>query len=562
MSEAHTTGSERAGADEGDDEPQGGPAPSPSPPQAQPAPSPPGAKATKDRAQSIPAAAATGDEPIMSLAADPAAEKPTLEEIAELSSDSVLKEVMAACSLEDGSPTQQLVFEGLRSFMAYPLRVDADAYHVDCAGIDLLISELTHKMSSQIDEILHHPKFQALEAGWRGLKFVVDRVDFRENIRVEMLNVSKTDLLEDFQDSPEIPKSGLFRVVYSAEYGQFGGRPYGLLVANYSFTPAPQDMYLLDACASVATMSHAPFIAAASPKFFGLDDWRLLPQLDELQALFAGPQYTKWRTFRDNDDSRHVALCMPRFLLRLPYGPKSNRVDEFEYEEDVTGEHERYLWGSAAFAFATRVADSFANYRWCLNIVGPNGGGSVADLPLHQYEALGRIQTKIPTEIVITERREWELAEQGFIPFCFRRDTEDACFFSANSCQRPKTFGISKEGKEAELNHKLGTQLPYLFMTCRLGHYIKVMQRENIGSWKEQADLERELNKWINQFVSQQEVVSASVRARRPLKSAKITVSEVAGNAGWYKIDLRIRPHFKFMGTVFQLGLIGRLDQE
>ena len=217
--------------------------------------------------------------------------------------------------------------------------------------------------------------------------------------------------------------------------------------------------------------------------------------------------------------------------------------------------------GSSA-ALIARIADSFANYRWCLNIVGPNGGGSVTDLPLHQYEALGRIQTKIPTEIVITERREWDLAQQGFIPFCFRRDTEDACFFSANSCQRPKTFGISKEGREAELNHKLGTQLPYLFMTCRLGHYIKVMQRENIGSWKEQSDLERELNKWINQFVSQQEVVSASVRARRPLKSAKITVSEVAGNAGWYKIDLLIRPHFKFMGTVFQLGLVGRLDQE
>jgi len=556
MSEAQT-GSERTGAEEGGDGTAKGADPSVPGPSATPEPARPPA-----RPKSIPAAAATGDEPIMSLAADPAAEKPTLEEIAELSEDSLLKEVMASCSLEDGSPAQQLVFEGLRSFLAYLLRVDADAYQVDRAGVDLLISELTHKMSTQIDEILHHPKFQGLEAAWRGLKFVVDRVDFRENVRVEMLNVSKMDLLEDFQDAPEIPKSGMFRVIYSAEYGQFGGRPYGLLVANYTFTPAPQDMYLLDACASVATMSHAPFIAGASPAFFGLEDWRLLPQLDELQALFAGPQYTKWRTFRDNDDSRHVALCMPRFLLRLPYGPKSNRVSEFEYEEDVTGEHERYLWGNAAFAFSTRVAESFARYRWCLNITGPNGGGTVSDLPLHQYEALGRIQTKIPTEIVVTERREWELAEQGFMPFCYRRDTEDACFFSANSCQRPKTFGISKEGREAALNHRLGTQLPYLFMTCRLAHYIKVMQRENIGSWKEQLDLERELNKWINQYVSQQEVVSAAVRARRPLKSAQITVSEVPGNAGWYKIDMRIRPHFKFMGTVFQLGLVGRLDQE
>ena len=250
---------------------------------------------------------------------------------------------------------------------------------------------------------------------------------------------------------------------------------------------------------------------------------------------------------------------MPRFLLRLPYGPKSNRVSEFEYEEDVTGEHERYLWGSAAFAFATRVADSFANYRWCLNIVGPNGGGTVAELPLHQYEALGRIQTKIPTEIVITERREWDLAEQGFIPFCFRRDTEDACFFSANSCQRPKTFGISKEGKEAELNHRLGTQLPYLFMTCRLGHYIKVMQRENIGL-VEGAARSRARAEQVDQPVRLATGGRERVGASAPSSQERADHGERGspGNAGWYKVDLRIRPHFKFMGTVFQLGLVGR----
>jgi len=350
--------------------------------------------------------------------------------------------------------------------------------------------------------------------------------------------------------------------VYSAEYGQFGGRPYGLLIGNYEFSPSPQDVYLLDACGAVATMAHAPFVAAASPAFFGLDNWLELPQLTEVRAIFAGPQYTKWRAFREANDSRSVALTLPRFLLRLPYGATSNRVKAFEYEELLEGQHDRYLWGSAAFAFATRVADSFARYRWCPNIIGPSSGGTVEDLPLHQYEALGAIQTKIPTEIVVTERREWEIGEEGFIPFTYRRDSDNACFFSANSCQQPKTFGISEEGREAELNHRLGTQLPYLFITCRLAHYIKVLQRENIGSWKERQDLERELNKWIMQFVAQQEVVSAQVRARRPLKSATIAVSEVAGNAGWYKVDLRVQPHFKYMGAVFHLGVVGRLEQE
>jgi type VI secretion system protein ImpC len=535
MSEAHT-GSDETGKDAGSDKgdaPKGGDAP-----------------------------AAPVQVPINSLGSAPKVEKPDLDAIAERSQDSVMRAIMETSGLQEETPTYDLVVAGITGLLSYIVRHDLDADSVDRPTVDLLISELTEKMSRQIDEILHHPRFQALESAWRGLRFVVDRVDFRENTSLQMLNVSKSDLLEDFQDSPEIPTCGLYRVIYSTEYGQYGGRPYGLIVANYEFSPSPQDMYLIDACASVATMSHAPFVAAASAAFFGLDDWRRLPQLDELEALFAGPQYTKWRAFRDNNDARYVALCMPRFLLRLPYGPKSNRVREFEYEEDVTGHHERYLWGNAAFAFSTRVAEAFARYRWCLNIVGPTGGGTVDDLPLHDYEALGRIQSKIPTEIVITERREAQIAAEGFVPFCYRRDTENACFFSANSCQRPKTFGISAEGREAELNHKLGTQLPYLLITCRLAHYIKVIQRENIGSWKEQRDLQAELNKWLNQYVSQQSVVSAAVRARRPLRSAKITVSDVVGNAGWYKVDMRIQPHFKFMGTVFHLGLVGRLDQE
>ncbi|MEM9695354.1 MAG: type VI secretion system contractile sheath large subunit, partial [Myxococcota bacterium] len=412
----------------------------------------------------------------------------SLEAVAAASGTSVLDELMALARVSDEQ--RAAIESGLPWLIDYVEGRQLPADQLDVLELDLIVVALTAKVTRQIDEILHHPTFQGIESAWRGLKFVIDRVDFRENVRVSMLNVSKTDLLEDFQDAPEITSSGLYHIVYSEEFGQFGGRPYGLLIGNYFFSPLPQDMALLQDCASVATMAHAPFVAGVAPKFLNLKDWREMPQLSDLDVVFEGPQYAKWRAFRGSEDSRYVGLCVPRFLLRLPYGPASNRVQAFEYEERVEGHHERYLWGNAAIAFATRVASAFARYRWCINIVGPNNGGTVDNLPLHNHAAMGWVQQKIPTEVVITERRESELARQGFIPLTFRPDTANACFFSANSCQRPKTFGLTQEAKEAELNHKLGTQLPYLFMMCRIAHYLKVIQRENIGTWKERKTLE------------------------------------------------------------------------
>ncbi|MSP24204.1 MAG: type VI secretion system contractile sheath large subunit [Myxococcales bacterium] len=477
-------------------------------------------------------------------------------------SRTILDEIMATCTVLSGTPEREQVTAGLRELLRFAVSSGQSGAHADIALVDLVIVAVTERLSRQIDAVLHHPAFQALEAAWRGLRFVIDRVDFSENISVELLNLRKADLIEDFQDAPELVKCGLYRLVYSNEFGVFGGRPYGLLVANYEFSPTPQDMFLLDQCAAVATMSHAPFIAAAAPPFFGMKDYASLPQLNDLHSLFEGPQYVKWRAFRDSDDSRSVGLTLPRFLLRLPYGAESMRVKAFDYEEDVLGEHEHFLWGNAAFAFATRIANSFAHYRWCLNIVGPETGGTVEDLPLHRYRAMGQLQTKIPTEIIVTERREAELADLGFIAFAFRRETENACFFSASSTQKPKYFGIGADAQKAALNHRLGTQLPYLFITCRLAHYIKVLQRENIGSWKERDDLQTGLQTWINQYVAAMTVVSAAVRARRPLKSASVIVAAVAGSAGWYKVDLQVQPHFHYMGAEFQIGLVGRLDQE
>jgi len=475
---------------------------------------------------------------------------------------SLLDDILSETKLAPTDEGYEVAKRGVQAFIAELVSPKREGEKVDKALVDALIAEIDAKLSKQIDEIIQHPTFQKLESAWRSLKFVIDRTDFRENIKIELLNCSKEDLLADFEDAPEVPKSGLYKIVYSAEYGTFGGRPFGAIVANYDFGPGPQDIALLQKCAAVATMSHAPFLAAAGPGFFGLKDYINLPNLKDLKSLFEGPQYTKWQAFRESEDARYVGLTLPRFLLRLPFGNNTVPVKAFNYEEDVIGKHDAYCWGNAAFAMATRIADSFAKFRWCPNIIGPQAGGTVENLPLHQYEAMGEIQTKIPTEIVLTERREFELSEEGFIGLTYRKDSDNACFFSANSAQKPKYFGQSEEGRAAELNYRLGTQLPYMMIMCRLSHYLKVLQREQIGTWKERADLERELNDWIGQYVADQDVVSAAIRGRRPLRKAQITVEDVPGNAGWYKVDMKVRPHFKYMGAFFTLSLVGKLDKE
>ena len=485
----------------------------------------------------------------------------TATEVTEETEGSLLDQIMQETRLKPSDEGYGIAKRGVEAFISELLASRRGEEKVDKGLVDQMIAELDKKLSVQIDEILHHENFQKLESAWTGLKFVIDRTNFRENIKVELINASKDDLLEDFEDSPEIVKSGLYRHAYTSEYGQFGGNPVGAIIGNFDFGPGPQDMSLLKNIASVSAMSHAPFIAAAGPGFFGLDDYQKLPNLKDLKSIFEGPQYAKWQSFRESEDARYVGLTMPRFLLRLPYGEDSNPVKAFNYEENVKDNHQSYLWGNTAFAFASRLTDSFAKYRWCPNIIGPQSGGAVEDLPLHQYEAMGEIETKIPTEVLVSDRREFELAEEGFIGLTMRKGSDNAAFFSANSAQKPNNFGTSKEGKEAETNYKLGTQLPYMFIINRLAHYIKVLQREQIGSWKERSDLERELNKWIKQYVSDQENPTAEIRSRRPLRAAEITVSDVEGDPGWYKVDMAVRPHFKYMGASFTLSLVGKLDK-
>ncbi|WP_339513676.1 type VI secretion system contractile sheath large subunit [Pseudomonas sp. RL_15y_Pfl2_60] len=474
----------------------------------------------------------------------------------------LLDQIIAETRLTPDDEAYDIAKRGVSAFIEELLKPQNQNEPVKKAMVDRMIAEIDAKLSRQMDEILHNQNFQALESSWRGLKLLVDRTDFRENTKLELINASKQDLLEDFEDSPEIVQSGLYKHVYTAEYGQFGGQPVAAIIANYFFNPSSPDIKTMQYVASVASMSHAPFIAAAGPKFFGLEAFTGLPDLKDLKDHFEGPQFAKWQSFREQEDARYVGLTVPRFLLRNPYDPEENPVKSFVYKENVANSHEHYLWGNTAYTFASKLTDSFAKFRWCPNIIGPQSGGAVEDLPLHHFESMGEIETKIPTEVLVSDRREYELAEEGFIALTMRKGSDNAAFFSANSTQKPKFFGNSAEGKNAELNYKLGTQLPYLFIVNRLAHYLKVLQREQIGSWKERTDLELELNKWIRQFVADQENPNAEIRGRRPLRAAQVVVSDVEGEPGWYRVSLNVRPHFKYMGADFTLSLVGKLDKE
>ncbi|WP_114416874.1 type VI secretion system contractile sheath large subunit [Marinospirillum perlucidum] len=468
-------------------------------------------------------------------------------------------EILGFTRLEQEDTGYLLAKQGVELLLGELLSKDEPVARVDKSLVEQMIDELDERLGKQMDAILHATEFKQVESTWRGLDFLVQRTDFNENIQVEIYNASKEELLEDFQDAPEVSQSSLFQTIYTKEYGQFGGEPYGVVVGDFAFSPSTPDIQLLEQMAGLSSMTHAPFISGTSPAFFGLENWSELPELKEVESLFEGPQYIKWRGLREQEDSRNLGLVLPRLMGRPLFG-EDKPVRSFVYQEEVEQE-EDYLWINASYAYATRLMDSFARYRWCPNIIGPQSGGAVLNLPVHVTEIEGTPATLGPIETTISDRKEYELSELGFIPLTQRKNADNATFFSSNSVQQPKYFGTDPEAKVAELNYRLGTQLPYLFIINRLAHYIKVLQRENLGSWKSRADLEGELNRWIRQYVADQENPSPATRSQRPLRRAQVTVTEVDGEAGWYQVGLQVTPHFKFMGANFTLSLTGLLDR-
>lgn len=429
---------------------------------------------------------------------------------------------------------------------------------IDKVVLDHHIAEIDRKISLQLDEILHHNSFQEMESAWRSLKFLVDRTDFKKNVKVDLVDVSKAELAEDFEDAPETIQSGLYKQVYTAEYDTPGGEPYGVIVSNYSFDSLPPDIALMQEISKVSAACHSPFIGAVTPRFFGKDSVQELTRIEDLHSYLERSEFTKWNSFRETEDSRYLGLVLPRFLQRLPYGPETSPVREFNYEENVTGEdHHKYLWGNASFAFATNMVRSFIDNGWCVQIRGPEAGGKVEDLPIHFFDVGKGQQMKIPTEILIPETREFEYAKAGFIPLSFYKNRDYACFFSANSAQKPAEY----DDPAVTANMRINSRLPYIFLVSRIAHYLKVIQRENIGTTKSKMVLQEELTTWAKGLVTEMNDPGPDLIATHPLKAAEVAVNEIEDNPGFFSVALTVMPHFQIEGIDINLSLVGQMPK-
>ncbi len=419
------------------------------------------------------------------------------------------------------------------------------------------IAQIDHLVSLQLNEVLHHPQFQKLEGTWRGLKYLMDQSETSTSLKIRILNASKKELLRDLQRAAEFDQSAMFKKVYEDEFGIFGGEPYGALIGDYEFSKHPDDIELLEKISQVAAGAHAPFLSAASSELLNLPSYTELDQPRDIGKIFDNTEYAKWKSFRQSEDSKYVCLTCPRILMRLPYGRETKPVDGFSYEEGVDGtDHSKYLWGNAAYALGARVTQAFAQYGWTVAIRGVEGGGLVEGLPAHTFQTdEGDVALKCPTEVAITDRREKELADQGLVPLVHCKGTDKAAFFSIQSCNKPKVY----DSDAATANARISAQLPYMMATCRFAHYLKAMMRDKVGSFMSREDCWRFLNRWISQYVTQDDNASQATKAKFPLREARIDVEEVKGKPGVYRAITYLRPHFQLDELSVSLRLVAEL---
>ncbi|HVF91055.1 MAG TPA: type VI secretion system contractile sheath large subunit [Blastocatellia bacterium] len=427
------------------------------------------------------------------------------------------------------------------------------------ASIVARIGEIDRLLTAQLNEIMHDEEFQRLEGSWRGLHHLVFESETSTMLKIKVMNVAKKDLAKDLEKAIEFDQSALFKKIYEEEFGTFGGAPFGALIGDYEFSNHPQDMAMLERVASVAAAAHAPFISAASPQLFGWDTYSELTEVRDLAKIFDRTEYLKWRSFRESEDSRYVGLCLPHTLMRLPFGKETCPTETFDFEEDVDGtDHKKYLWGNAAYSFGTRLTEAFAMYNWCVAIRGVEGGGLVQGLPFHTFKTdEGEVALKCPTEIAVTDRREKEFSDLGFIPLVHCKGTDYAAFFGAQSCQKPKKYDLDS----ANANARLSTQLQYIFAVSRFAHYLKTMMRDKIGSFMSRKDCEMFLNRWIQNYVTPDDSASAATKAQYPLREARVDVAEVPGKPGVYKAVAFLRPHFQLDELTVSLRLVAELPQ-
>lgn len=472
----------------------------------------------------------------------------SLGELSEYQNDAIMAD----------TSTDERVTAAIKVFMQVIGNSNQKVEKLDKSLLDMHIAELDRQISRQLDEVMHHPEFQKMESLWRGLKHTVDLTDFRQNVKIEILDVSKEDLRQDFEDSPEIIQSGLYAHTYIAEYDTPGGEPIGAVISSYEFDASPQDVALLRNISKVSASAHMPFIGSVGPKFFHKESMEDVAAIKDIGNYFDRAEYIKWKSFRDTDDSRYIGLTMPRVLGRLPYGPDTVPVRSFNYVEEVKGpDHDKYLWTNASFAFAANMVKSFINNGWCVQIRGPQAGGAVKDLPIHLYDLGTGNQVKIPSEVMIPETREFEFANLGFIPLSYYKNRDYSCFFSANSAQKPALYDTT----DATANSRINARLPYIFLLSRIAHYLKLIQRENIGTTKDRRLLELELNTWVRGLVTEMTDPGDDLQASHPLRDAKVTVEDIEDNPGFFRVKLYAVPHFQVEGMDVNLSLVSQMPK-
>ncbi len=424
-------------------------------------------------------------------------------------------------------------------------------------AINARIAEIDRLLSAQMNEIMHHQEFQKLEGSWRGIHHLVKNSLTGTMLKIRVMSVTKKELLKDFERALEFDQSAMFKKVYEEEYGTFGGAPYGALIGDYEFGNHPQDLALLESLSQVAAAAHAPFISAASSEMFGWDEFSEMTEVRDISKIFDRLEYSKWRSFRESEDSRYVGLTLPHVLGRVPYGAATKPIENFNFEEDVDGtDHKKYLWSNAAYAMGTRLTEAFSMHSWCVAIRGVEGGGLVDGLPTHTFETdEGEVAMKCPTEVAITDRREKEFSDNGFIPLVHCKGTDYAAFFATQSCNKAKKYDTDS----ANANARLSTQLQYIFAVSRFAHYLKSMMRDKIGSFMSRQEAQIFLNRWISKYVLENDVAPAAQKAKYPLREARVDVSEIPGKPGCYRAVAFLRPHFQLDELSVSLRLVAEL---
>lgn len=424
-----------------------------------------------------------------------------------------------------------------------------------------IIAEIDRKLSEQINLILHHSEFQQLESAWRGLHYLVNNTETDEKLKIRFMDISKNELRRNLKRYKGVgwDQSPLFKQIYEEEYGQLGGEPYGCLIADYYFDHTAPDVDMLSSISKIAAAAHAPFIAGASPSVMQMESWQELANPRDLTKIFTqNLEYTAWNSLRESEDSRYIGLAMPRFLARLPYGINTNPVDNFEFEETTEGaDHSKYVWSNAAYAMAVNINRSFKEYGWCTTIRGVESGGAVENLPCHTFPTDdGGVDMKCPTEIAISDRREAELAKNGFMPLIHRKNTDYAAFIGAQSLQKPTEY----YDPDATANANLSARLPYMFACSRFAHYLKCIVRDKIGSFQTRESMQNWLNDWIVNYVDGDPVNSSqAIKARRPLAAAEVVIEDVEGNPGYYQAKFFLKPHFQLEGLTVSLRMVAKL---